>query len=91
MAKANALTDAVADVISAYIRDVALHSNGQSRVPGRSKTTFYDVYNMVNTISFLMQSSVRAIIQHSSIQRVKFPIHVLLNPNVRPPSSASMP
>lgn len=85
------VTDALADVVSAYIRHVAKASCARARHSGRSKTTFYDVYNTLNTMSLLTQSSVRDIAQYSSMQRVEFPVHVPAYPILPPASAISMP
>lgn len=84
------VTDAVATVVSAYIIHVSLSSYSRSRHSSRSKTTFYDGYNMVNTISIRMHSSVRAITQNYPVRRFELQVHVRLNPMVRPSASDSL-
>lgn len=70
------VTDALADVVSAFIQQIARLSAARARCSGRSKCTFLDVVDTLNTVSSSTQSTVRDIARYSTLQHVDFPMSV---------------
>lgn len=70
------VADALADVVSSFILQVARSSAARARNNGRSKCTFLDVLATLNSVSFSTQSTIRDIARYCTLQQVVFPVEV---------------
>lgn len=70
------VSDALGDVVAAFIQQVGRSAKARANLAGRNKSTFLDVVSTLNAMSSATQATVRDIARYAMYQQIAFPTPV---------------
>lgn len=73
---AEKVSDALSDVVAAFIQQVGRSAKARANLAGRNKSTFLDVISVLNAMSSATQATVRDIARYAMHQNIVFPTSV---------------